>query len=460
MNYKIDLYLGILLKPTKMTLNDGQAAALQTVLAGHNVFLTGPGGTGKSYLIQQIKHEFESRNKKIAVTALTGCAALLLGKEAKTIHSWAGIGLGKEPAKKIAADIRRLPWKNKTLRRWLLTHALIIDEVSMMTADMLSLLNNVAQQVRRSLEPFGGIQLILVGDLCQLPPVIKRDDYDKEKEQELLFESMVWEEFGFKVCQLTEIVRQSDPVFQRILNEARFGKLSDKSLQILMDRQKVDWSGLKIKPTLLFSRRADVEMVNEQNMRALKSQPQRFEAKTVFDATLPKGLTEDSQEVQRAISKLERDAPYKPVLELKQGAQVMLVYNLDQESGLVNGSRGVVEGFTATVPPVPLVLFKDSAAPIPIPPCAWESEDIEGVKRLQIPLILAWAVTTHKCQGSTLDCALIDLGPSTFEVGQAYVALSRVKSLDSLYIYDLDPNSFKAHPKVVDFYKTLSAPDN
>ena len=163
-----------------MTLNKGQTDALKTILAGHNVFLTGPGGTGKSYLIQVIKQEFESRNKKIAITALTGCAALLLGKDAKTIHSWAGIGLGKEPATKIAADIRKLPWKNKVLRRWLLTNVLIIDEVSMMTADILNLLNNVAQQVRRSLEPFGGIQLILVGDFCQLPPVIKREENKKK----------------------------------------------------------------------------------------------------------------------------------------------------------------------------------------------------------------------------------------------------------------------------------------
>jgi ATP-dependent DNA helicase PIF1 len=441
-----------------MPLNQGQKVALDTILEGHNVFLTGPGGTGKSFLIQTIKNEFENKGKKIAVTALTGCAALLLGKEAKTIHSWAGIGLGKEPATKIAADIRKLPWKNKVLRRWLLTSALIIDEVSMMTQDILNLLNNVAQQVRRRLEPFGGIQLILVGDWCQLPPVVKRDGHDKALEQELLFETTVWEEFGFKVCHLAEIVRQDDPVFHEVLGEARYGSLSDKSLQVLMDRQKVDWSNLKIKPTLLFSRRADVEMVNETNMKALKGPTQRYEVKTIFDAKLAKGLSETTPEVQRAISKLDRDAPYKPSLELKKGAQVMLIYNLDQEAGLVNGSRGVIEGFTETTPPLPLVLFKGQSEVIPITPMSWESDEIEGVKREQMPIIHAWACTIHKSQGATLDCALVDLGPSTFEMGQAYVALSRVKSLESLYIYDLDPAAFKANKRVVEYYKSLPFP--
>lgn len=440
-----------------MPLNQGQKVALDTILEGHNVFLTGPGGTGKSYLIQQIKQEFENKGKKIAVTALTGCAALLLGKEAKTIHSWAGIGLGKEAATKIASDIRKLPWKNKVLRRWLLTSALIIDEVSMMTPDILNLLNNVAQQVRRRLEPFGGIQLILVGDWCQLPPVIKREE-KKQEDEELLFETTVWEEFGFKVCHLAEIVRQDDPTFHKVLGEARYGKLSDASLQILMNRQSIDWSNLKIKPTLLFSRRADVEMVNETNMRALKGPTQRYEAKTVFDAKLAKGLTEATPEVQRAISKLDRDAPYKPLLELKQGAQVMLIYNMDQEMGLVNGSRGVIEGFTETTPSVPLVLFKGHTEAIPIASMSWESDEIEGVKREQTPLIHAWAVTIHRSQGATLDCALVDLGSSTFEMGQAYVALSRVKSLESLYIYDLDPKAFKANKRVVEYYKSLHIP--
>lgn len=433
-------------------LNEGQQKALTTILEGKNVFLTGPGGTGKSFLIHRIGEEFHLRKKKVAITALTGCAALLLGKEAKTVHSWSGAGLGREQASKIASDIRKLPWKNKVLRRWLLTNALIIDEVSMMTPEFLELLNEVGQLVRRdSRKPFGGIQLILVGDFFQLPPVTKDD-----QETKFVFESPLWNQLGLAVCSLTEIVRQTDPVFQTLLNEARVGALTKAGHQILQSRQTDSWQTLQIKPTLLFSRRAEVEMINERNLQALQGRPMLYEVKTVFDTTVAKGLTEQSPDVVRAIHKLDRDAPYKSTLDLKVGAQVMLIYNLDQEAGLVNGSRGVVTGFTTdTVPSLPLVQFKGHSAPIPISHQTWESEEVDGLKRSQIPLILAYAITIHKCQGATLDSALIDIGQSTFEMGQAYVALSRVKSLDSLYVFDYDPLAIKAHPKVIAFYESV-----
>lgn len=434
-----------------MTLNTEQTEALNRILEGDNVFLTGPGGTGKSYLIQRIVETFNARNHKVAVTALTGCAALLLGQGAKTIYSWAGIGLGREAAAKIAADIRKLPYKNKVLRRWLLTRTLIIDEVSMMTPALLELLDDVGQLVRRDSKPFGGIQVILVGDFFQLPPVMKQEGEEKV-ETKFAFESERWKALNMKNIVLKQMMRQDDTGFQEILHQARWGRLTKESFHILETRQGERWQDLKIKPTLLFSRRAEVEMINERNLAALQGPTQTFHAKTVFDTTCQKDYTEKSPEVVRATTKLDKDAPYKSVLELKVGTQVMLVYNLDQEHGLVNGSRGVVEGFKDGLP---LVLFKGQSQPIPISRQTWESEDLEGVKRSQIPLILAYAVTIHKCQGATLDSALIDIGPSTFEVGQAYVALSRVKSLDSLYIYDVDPLAFKAHPKVCRFYESL-----
>jgi ATP-dependent DNA helicase PIF1 len=435
-----------------MALNKGQQEAYNMILSGQSVFLTGPGGTGKSFLIKKIVDDCASLGKKVAVTALTGCAALLLGSEAKTIHSWAGIGLGREPAKKIVADIRKFPYKRKVLMRWLLTHVLIIDEVSMMTPELFELLNEVGQLLRRTIKPFGGIQVVLVGDFFQLPPVVKEE---QKKEQMFVFESPLWKEMNLSICQLKEIVRQKDADFHKILEDARVGSLSDESLQVLLARQKVEWQGLKIRPTLLFSRRAEVEMINESNLKALSGKSYTYNAETLFGPTLEKGLSHQSEQVKFAVAKLDRDAPYKTMLELKQGAQVMLIYNMDQEAGLVNGSRGVVEGFTATTPPFPLVLFKGQSSAIPIAPYGWKSDEVEGVIRSQIPLIMAYANTIHKMQGATLDCALIDIGPSTFEVGQAYVALSRVKDLESLYIYDLDPRAFKAHPKVLDFYKGI-----
>lgn len=441
-----------------MTLNEGQQAALESVLKGESIFLTGPGGTGKSFLIERIVQELTKKGKKVGVTALTGCAALLLGKHAKTIHSWSGIGLGREPAVKIAQDISKNPRRFKTRSRWLTHHTLIIDEVSMMTPEVFELLNEVSQLVRRNMAFFGGIQLILVGDFFQLPPVVKNQMNTAEEaaaKPRFVFESPLWDQMSLKIHRLAEIVRQKDPTFHKVLSEAQTGSLTDQSIQVLMGRQTTEWQQLKIRPTLLFSRRAEVDMINESNLKALPGKPHTFEAKTTFNVDLPKTLDKNSPEVQRAIDKLDRDCQQNPKLVLKQGAQVMLIFNLDVDAGLVNGSRGVVEGFTETVPPLPLVLFKGATTPIPISEASWESEEIEGVFRKQIPLILAQAITIHKSQGSTLDSALIDVGPSSFEVGQAYVALSRVKSLESLQIYDLDPRAFKAHPKVLRFQEGI-----
>lgn len=425
-------------------LNALQQKALDTSIERKSLFITGPGGVGKSYLIQEIVKSLTNRGKKVAVTALTGCAALLLGKEAKTIYSWAGIGLGRDTASKLASSIKR--YNYKATRRWLLTNTLIIDEVSMLTPELLEKLNELAKIMRKNTSPFGGLQVILVGDFFQLPPIYK------DSATFFAFESPVWDELNLTTIELTEIVRQDNPIFCEILKEARTGNLKENSIEIL-NSCKVDsnsWKTLKIKPTLLFSRRSEVEMINEQNLKVLKSPLMTFEVKTVLTASLEMNISKADQD--RAINALDRSAPYKSKLELRVGAQVMLIYNLDQEAGLVNGSRGIVEGFSGGIP---LVLFKDYTAPIPINPVSWESDEIDGLKREQIPLILAYAITIHKCQGATLDSALVDIGQSTFEMGQAYVALSRVRSLDSLYIYDLDPSAFRAHPKVLEFYKTM-----
>lgn len=430
------------------TLTEKQQQAFQAVIEGKSIFLTGPGGTGKSFLLKTLYEKIpEITGKHITITAMTGCAALLIGRFAKTLHSWAGIGLGRDPAPALALNIRR---SGKALRRWLGTDILVIDEVSMLTVELLEKLNVIAQIIRRNELPMGGIQVIFVGDFYQLPPVTK----DKEKELPFVFESPLWKQIVQETISLDQILRQEDTAFQKILMEARKGNLSSESLSVLKKRIDRSWETLAIRPTLLFTRRAEVDMVNERNLKALPSERRLFKAETVFapiDAT--KGLTPSSPEVKKAVEKMDRDGPYMAELILAKGAQVMLLTNMDHDQGLVNGSRGVVVGFDSSN--APLVQFL-RGEPLPIPAASWESEELEGVSRKQIPLRLAYAITIHKAQGATLDSALIDIGTSTFEYGQAYVALSRVKNLESLYVWDVEPSAFRAHPKVQQFYESLS----
>jgi ATP-dependent DNA helicase PIF1 len=429
-------------------LTEEQRKAYDLVEQGKSIFLTGPGGTGKSFLLKTMFEMIpDRRGKHVAVTALTGCAALLIGRFAKTLHSWAGIGLGRESSAVLAATIRR---SGKALRRWLGTDILIIDEVSMLTPELLEKLDEVAKILRRNSSPMGGLQVVFVGDFYQLPPVNK----DKEKEIPFVFECLAWKDIVQETVCLTQILRQDDPTFHTILDEARHGTLSQESLAILKKRVNLPWQQLKIRPTLLFTRRVEVDMVNERNLKSLQGERKIFKAETTFvpvETTV--GLTKESVEVKRAVEKMDKDGPYMPELILSEGAQVMLLTNLDYDAGLVNGSRGVVVGFDTNS--APLVQFL-RGNPVPVPTSSWESTEIEGLSRKQIPLKLAYAITIHKAQGATLDCALIDIGTSTFECGQAYVALSRVKNLDSLYVWDVEPTAFRAHPKVLEFYKSLS----
>ena len=429
------------------SLNAEQREAFDAIATGKSIFITGPGGTGKSYLIQAIYNLIPDRlGKHVSVTAMTGCAALLLGRYAKTLHSWAGVGLGRGTSAQLATAIRRSGW---TLRRWLATDVLIVDEVSMLTSDFLEKLNEVAQIVRRNTQPMGGIQVVFVGDFYQLPPVVKADEEGK-REIPFVFESPVWKQIVGQTISLKQIVRQADPVFQAVLNEARIGEVTQQSLDILRSRQGLNWQSELIRPTLLFTRRVEVDIVNDKNLKALTTERKLFAADTVF-APLEslRGLSKETPEIKRAIEKLDKDASYVVELILAVGAQVMLLSNMDPQQGLVNGSRGVIVGFDGMN--TPLVQFRHGQ-PIPVSAATWESEEVEGLFRKQIPLRLAYAITVHKAQGATLDSALIDIGSNTFEYGQAYVALSRVKSLDSLYIWDVEPSAFRAHPKVKKFY--------
>lgn len=423
-----------------------QKACIEAVLRGESIFITGPGGTGKSYILDILYREFKMLGKTITITAMTGCAALLIGAHAKTLHSWAGIGLGREPLSHIVSAIHR---NGRKKNNWKKTDCLVIDEVSMMTPALLELLNDVGKSVRKCYnKPFGGLQIVFVGDFYQLPPVCRAGE-----KMVFAFESPIWKAVVEKTHTLTIIHRQKDPIFQKVLDEARKGELSDESYEILLERKAAKWKKNPIRPTMLFTRNNDINAINQSYLDRLEGEP------TVFEATTeaPPKMSEEDRQYQE--QRLDRDAPYEPILRLKVGAQVMLLAQQYEDwgdkkepiHGLVNGSRGVVTEFTPCGNPI--VKFMNGKTHI-IKEHMWSSDDTEtAVKRKQIPLRLAYALTIHKAQGASLDSALIDVGSATFEYGQAYVALSRVRSLGALYIHDIEKGAFRVHPAVKEFYR-------
>jgi ATP-dependent DNA helicase PIF1 len=319
-----------------------QRKAYELVEQGKSIFLTGPGGTGKSFLLKTIYEEIpRTTGKYVAVTALTGCAALLLGRHAKTLHSWAGIGLGKDSAGVTVSKIIKAGKKiGRPFMRWRTTDILIIDEVSMMTPEMLHLLDEIGRMIRNVDKPMGGLQVVFVGDFYQLPPVIK------EGEISFVFESPLWNQIVQETVCLTQILRQDDPVFHKILDETRKGRISRHTFEILeKKKQDTTWQTMEIKPTLLYTRRVVVDEVNNTNLKALPGDAVLYEAETIFEPVSETvGLTKQSPEIQIQLQKMDKDGPYMSKLSLKKGAQVMFIKNdISGMQRYFNGKIGTID---------------------------------------------------------------------------------------------------------------------
>ena len=419
-----------------------------------NIFLAGPAGTGKSHiLVNTIKKIAEEKKIPIGLTSTTGVSALSIG--GTTTHRWTGIKLGKEP---LLTIVNKIKTQNKEcFNRWKDSKILIIDEVSMFGAQTFELVDRVGRYIRENDdEPFGGMQMIFSGDFLQLPPV--NDNF--------VFESDIWDELNIRCYRLTKPKRYPDEEHFNMLQRIRVGKPTSDDIKKLKCRVDayIDYIGSgrerkdEIKPTRIFSLKKDVDKYNSDELNKLPGEPVNYNSVDKF--IVKKGKDDKKKEKGEMSARdildytefLDTIIPRR--LSFKPGAQVMLTYNLSIDIGLVNGSRGVVklcdqDGVT--------VLFKNGITT----KIVFNPNDFEDVKvkmiRYQIPLILAYAISTHKSQGATLDYAIVDLGTSIFAPGMAYVSLSRVRTLEGLFLSNFIPSKLYADEKALGYEEIIEA---
>ncbi len=410
-----------------------QSQALDILKTGANVFLTGEPGAGKSHTINEYVAYLRARKIEPAITASTGIAATHIGGQ--TIHSWAGIGIRKFLSSR---ELDTLATNEYLVKRVAKTKVLIIDEVSMLTPEVITMVEAVCREIKRNDGPFGGIQIIFVGDFFQLPPVVRAEATDSEQgeffeEEPALFayQSPAWAKANPLICYLHEQHRQDDPDFLGLLTAIRNNSFSADHLHHIKKR-KIESENAPADITKLFSHNANVDVVNQQMLDLLPGNSRSYAMKT-------QGKSYQVQNLQKGC--LSPDD-----LQLKVGAAVMFTKNNSKE-GFANGTLGIVAGFDNTTH-YPIVRTNQGDR-ITVEPMDWTMEEGGKIQAriTQFPLRLAWAMTVHKSQGMSLDAAIMDLR-QVFEFGQGYVALSRVKRLSGLHLLGWNDQTFLVHPQI------------
>lgn len=411
-----------------------QEQALDILKTGANVFLTGEPGSGKTHVTRTFVAYLKRAGVEIAVTASTGIAATHLG--GRTIHSWSGIGVKPWLS---ARDLDALTSNEPVSKRINGARVLVIDEVSMLNAETLSMVQSVCKAVRRSEEPFGGLQVVFVGDFFQLPPVSPRPvvrsqtSWVEDEHPTFAFNGNAWEAARPVVCYLTEQHRQSDPLFSALLSAIRGNAIAKEHIDCLQTRRIPYDAVLPQSALKLYSHNVDVDRINTQELARVPGAARTFTMQAFGKKSL--------------VASLKRGCLSPEKLELKIGAKVMFTRN-DQKGAFVNGTLGTVSGFD-----------KDSKEPhvktqqgkhITIEPAEWSIEDggRMAARIVQMPLRLAWAMTVHKSQGMSLDAAVVDL-QHAFVEGQGYVALSRVRTLKGLSLLGWNDTALRVHPEVL-----------
>jgi hypothetical protein len=416
-----------------------QSQALDILKMGKNVFVTGPAGSGKTHVVNEYIKYLTSHKIDVGITASTGIAATHMG--GMTIHAWTGMGIR---AHLTEIDLENLAEKPHLKKRFAHTKILIIDEVSMLHHFRFDMIDSILRHVKKIDAPFGGMQIVLVGDFFQLPPISRMG----EQAAQFIYTSNAWKDGLFSVCYLEEQFRQKDDVSLSILNEIRAGEISDDSRELLKTRhidEIIEKS--EVEPTRLFTHNADVDTLNTNELLKIPGDEYIY--------------TMTSKGKAHIVETLKKTCLAPEFLRLRKGARVMCVKN-NFDAGYVNGTLGIVVSCGPGVPPV---IRTSKGITITIESATWKiEEDGKMIAEItQYPLRLAWAITVHKSQGMSLDAVEVDLSKS-FTPGMGYVALSRVRTLAGLTILGINEMAFQVHHEVLEFdyelrEKSLAAQD-
>lgn len=397
-----------------------QGEALNILKTGANAFLTGEPGSGKTHTVNAYVSWLRSHGIEPAITASTGIAATHVG--GTTIHAWSGIGIRDYLS---AVDLDAISSKEHVVRRLQKASVLIIDEVSMLSGEVLTMVDQILREVRHSDRAFGGLQVVLVGDFFQLPPVSKGG-----RNASFAFESASWKALNPMTLYLEEQHRQEDAKFCTILTNIRKGTFDHSDMSCISAREVTPEDAGDI--PRLYTHNADVDRINTEKLASISGASKAYLMDTSGAAPL--------------IESLKRGCLSPERLELKRGAIVMCTKN-NPLAGYANGTLGTVTEFEHSTG-YPVIETRDGRL-ITIAPLEWVVEENGKIraKLTQVPLRLAWAITIHKSQGTSLDAALIDLSRA-FEYGQGYVALSRLRTLEGLYLLGWNENALAIHPLV------------
>jgi ATP-dependent exoDNAse (exonuclease V) alpha subunit len=407
------------------------------LLFNNNVFLTGPPGSGKSYLTNNYIKALKLDKIKVAITASTGIAAKIIN--GTTLHSWAGIGLAQNSKEKLLEDIKNNKYKK---RNWNKTQVLIIDEISMISLELWSILNYIGKNIRKSQLPFGGIKILAVGDFFQLPPV---------KGQMLIEDNQTFESYFDYAIYLNQKFRSNDDNLNNILDCIRNGNKLSKEHNVLL-KSKVDKENIKY--PILVSLRDSARDMNIQKLNLLPSLEHKFQC-DVYCINTKTGVKLNGSQYDSIKKIAFGECALENELTLKIDAPVIYLVN-DPKLGLVNGSVGIIKEFRNSNPVVKFDLIT-----IEIEKHSYKKEfnDVTVIVE-QYPLLLAYSLTIHRAQGQTLSQGSILLDNTVWEEGQAYVALSRLRHLDNLTLLKYRKKVFKTSSKVREFYNKFTNQNN